>query len=79
MEPERLRFDFTHGKPIDQNQIREIEDWINSTALQSVQPVIKVRFKVDMTLANRYTNDYLTDACSCIFSLPVGIPTSEGN
>ncbi|KAF8942300.1 hypothetical protein BGZ47_006626 [Haplosporangium gracile] len=41
VEPERLRFDFTHGKPIDQNQIKEIEDWINSTALQSVQPVIK--------------------------------------
>lgn len=45
MEPERLRFDFTHGKPIDQNQIKEIEDWINSTALLSVQPVIKVRLQ----------------------------------
>jgi hypothetical protein len=44
VEPERLRFDFTHGKPIDQNQIREIEDWINSMALQSVQPIIEVRF-----------------------------------
>ncbi|KAF9919616.1 hypothetical protein FBU30_010756 [Linnemannia zychae] len=41
VEPERLRFDFTHGKPIDQNQIKEIEDWINSMALQSVRPVIK--------------------------------------
>ncbi|KAF9289085.1 hypothetical protein BGZ74_000795 [Mortierella antarctica] len=41
VEPERLRFDFTHGKPIDQVQIREIEDWINATALQSVKPVIK--------------------------------------
>lgn len=41
MEPDRLRFDFTHGKPIDQVQIREIEDWINTTALQSIRPVIK--------------------------------------
>ncbi|KAF8938505.1 hypothetical protein BGZ58_000761 [Dissophora ornata] len=41
VEPDRLRFDFTHGKPVDQNQIQEIEDWINAIALQSVQPVIK--------------------------------------
>ncbi|KAK3827542.1 MAG: alanyl-tRNA synthetase [Benniella sp.] len=41
VEPERLRFDFTHGKPVDPNQIREIEDWINAIALQSVEPVIK--------------------------------------
>ncbi|KFH66522.1 alanyl-tRNA synthetase [Podila verticillata NRRL 6337] len=41
VEPDRLRFDFTHGKPIDHAQIREIEDWINTTALQSVRPVIK--------------------------------------
>ncbi|KAG0337166.1 hypothetical protein BG000_005736 [Podila horticola] len=41
VERDRLRFDFTHGKPIDQAQIREIEDWINATALQSVKPVIK--------------------------------------
>ncbi|KAF9431326.1 hypothetical protein BGZ76_000459 [Entomortierella beljakovae] len=40
VEPERLRFDFTHGKPVDQNQIREIEDWINATALLKVEPVI---------------------------------------
>ncbi|KAF9292547.1 hypothetical protein BGZ68_003453 [Mortierella alpina] len=40
VEPERLRFDFTHGKPISPDQIREIEDWINTVALQSVQPVI---------------------------------------
>ncbi|KAG0256024.1 hypothetical protein BG011_004802 [Mortierella polycephala] len=38
--PERLRFDFTHGKPVSQEQIREIEDWINAMALQSVQPII---------------------------------------
>ncbi|KAF9392514.1 hypothetical protein BGX21_011003 [Mortierella sp. AD011] len=41
VEPERLRFDFTHGKPVDQNQIREIEDWINATALLKLQPVIQ--------------------------------------
>ncbi|KAI8354926.1 alanyl-tRNA synthetase [Mortierella sp. GBAus27b] len=41
VEPERLRFDFTHGKPVDANQIQEIEDWVNTAALQSVQPVIK--------------------------------------
>ncbi|GJJ78935.1 alanyl-tRNA synthetase [Entomortierella parvispora] len=41
VEPDRLRFDFTHGKPISQNQIHEIENWINTTALQSVQPVIQ--------------------------------------
>ncbi|KAG0198797.1 hypothetical protein BGX28_007803 [Mortierella sp. GBA30] len=40
VEPERLRFDFTHGKPISQDQVREIEDWINAMAVQSVQPVI---------------------------------------
>ncbi|KAG0348023.1 hypothetical protein BG004_006317 [Podila humilis] len=41
VEPERLRFDFTHGKPIDNSQIQEIEDWINATALQSLRPVVK--------------------------------------
>ncbi|KAF9986425.1 hypothetical protein BGZ65_007629 [Modicella reniformis] len=49
VEPERLRFDFTHGKPVDQIQIREIEDWINAVALQSVQPVVKFP-KVSMEL-----------------------------
>ncbi|KAG0321026.1 hypothetical protein BGZ99_004174 [Dissophora globulifera] len=41
VEPERLRFDFTHGKAVDQKQIWAIEDWINALALQSVRPVIK--------------------------------------
>lgn len=47
VEPERLRFDFTHGKPISPDQIREIEDWINTMALQSVQPVINVSYRGD--------------------------------
>ncbi|KAI1314946.1 hypothetical protein EDD11_001531 [Mortierella claussenii] len=41
VEPERLRFDFTYGKTVDQSQISQIEDWINSTALLSVRPVIQ--------------------------------------
>jgi alanyl-tRNA synthetase len=49
VEPERLRFDFTHGKPVDANQIREIEDWINAIALQSVEPVIKVNIGASKT------------------------------
>ncbi|KAF9580277.1 hypothetical protein BGW38_003142 [Lunasporangiospora selenospora] len=36
VERDRLRFDFTHGKAINQGQIREIEDWINATALQTI-------------------------------------------
>ncbi|KAG0050664.1 hypothetical protein BGZ83_004530 [Gryganskiella cystojenkinii] len=41
VEPERLRFDFTHGKPISPSQTLEIENWINAIALQSVQPMIQ--------------------------------------
>ncbi|KAF9166476.1 hypothetical protein DFQ26_007764 [Actinomortierella ambigua] len=41
VEPSRLRFDFTHGKALTNDQIREIESWINTVALQKLAPVIK--------------------------------------
>ncbi|KAG0225265.1 hypothetical protein BGW41_004744 [Actinomortierella wolfii] len=41
VEPSRLRFDFTHGKPLTADQIREIETWINTVAVQRLAPEIK--------------------------------------
>jgi alanyl-tRNA synthetase len=33
VEPARLRFDFTYGKPVSSKQLQQIEDWINGVAL----------------------------------------------
>lgn len=33
VEPARLRFDFTYGKPVSSKQLQQIEDWINEVAL----------------------------------------------
>jgi len=31
--PDRLRFDFTHGKPLDSDELRRIEDLVNAKIL----------------------------------------------
>lgn len=33
VEPKRLRFDFTYGKPLKQTQLDEIENWVNTVAM----------------------------------------------
>ena len=32
---EKLRFDFTHGKPMSEEEIKKVEDWVNQTVLES--------------------------------------------
>lgn len=32
---EKLRFDFTHGKPLSAQEIKKVEDWVNETVLES--------------------------------------------
>ncbi|GAA5807838.1 hypothetical protein MFLAVUS_001217 [Mucor flavus] len=33
VEPKKLRFDFTYGKPLKQQDLNSIEDWVNQVAL----------------------------------------------
>ncbi|KAI8384644.1 alanyl-tRNA synthetase [Radiomyces spectabilis] len=41
VEPSKLRFDFTYGKPIKAEQLLELEDWVNKVALTGVYTSIK--------------------------------------
>ncbi|ORY05644.1 alanyl-tRNA synthetase [Basidiobolus meristosporus CBS 931.73] len=41
VESSRLRFDFTHGKPLSPNQVELIEEWVNQAALSSTKVVTK--------------------------------------
>lgn len=36
VNPEKLRFDFTHGKPLTEEEIRRTEEWVNQTVLDCV-------------------------------------------
>ncbi|KAK9729665.1 hypothetical protein K7432_000072 [Basidiobolus ranarum] len=36
VENGRLRFDFTHGKQLSQDQIEQIEEWVNQAALSAI-------------------------------------------
>jgi len=36
VNPEKLRFDFTHGKALTADEIRKIELWVNETILESI-------------------------------------------
>ncbi|GAB5589560.1 hypothetical protein Unana1_04460 [Umbelopsis nana] len=37
VEPARLRFDFTYGKPVTASQLQQIEDWVNEMALSDAK------------------------------------------
>lgn len=40
--PERLRFDFTHPKPLSQEEIGKVEDWVNTACLKNLPVYTKV-------------------------------------
>lgn len=46
VNPEKLRFDFTHGKPLSQSEINQVEHWVNETVLEAT-PVQSGIFKYD--------------------------------
>ncbi|CAO3616732.1 unnamed protein product [Mucor hiemalis] len=41
VEPKKLRFDFTYGKPLKQDQLDKIEQWINEVALTGGETHVK--------------------------------------
>ncbi|KAF1806711.1 alanyl-tRNA synthetase [Mucor lusitanicus] len=41
VEPKKLRFDFTYGKPLKQDQLNKIEDWVNEVALHGGETSVK--------------------------------------
>lgn len=41
VEPKKLRFDFTYGKPLTQQELSNIEQWINQMALSSTHTEVK--------------------------------------
>lgn len=42
VEPTKLRFDFTYGKPLKQDELNKIEDWVNDLALNGAETNVKV-------------------------------------
>ncbi|KAG0740434.1 hypothetical protein G6F57_011371 [Rhizopus arrhizus] len=41
VEPTKLRFDFTYGKPLKPKELSEIENWINEVALRGAKTQVK--------------------------------------
>lgn len=56
VEPGKLRFDFTYGKPLKQEELNKIEDWVNTAALHGGETNVMV------SQANMYEYQ-LTKAC----------------
>ncbi len=51
VSPERLRFDYTHGERLSDEQVRAIEDEVNSVVLRAVPVVPRVRPLVEARAA----------------------------
>lgn len=45
VEPKKLRFDFTYGKPLSNDQLLKVEEWINEAALSGGETNVQVRKK----------------------------------
>ncbi|RUP23594.1 tRNA synthetases class II (A)-domain-containing protein [Jimgerdemannia flammicorona] len=41
VEPDRLRFDFTYGRPVTAEQLSQIEDWVNEVTMSKAVTMIK--------------------------------------
>ncbi|KAG0167643.1 hypothetical protein DFQ28_005696 [Apophysomyces sp. BC1034] len=41
VEPKKLRFDFTYGKPLSAQQLQDIENWVNNFAVAGAATTIK--------------------------------------
>lgn len=44
VEPKKLRFDFTYGKPLKQEELNKIEDWVNDIALHGGETNVMVSY-----------------------------------
>lgn len=45
VEPDRLRFDFTYGKQLTSQQLKDIEEWVNKAAQRDLATSVKVQQK----------------------------------
>ncbi|MBI4395418.1 MAG: alanine--tRNA ligase [Candidatus Omnitrophica bacterium] len=43
VNPEKLRFDFTHGKPLSENEIKQVEEWANQAILDNLAVEVNVQ------------------------------------
>ncbi|KAI7905661.1 alanyl-tRNA synthetase [Cokeromyces recurvatus] len=41
VEPNKLRFDFTYGKPLKEEELNQIENWVNDVALRGSDTIVK--------------------------------------
>ncbi|MBI4358928.1 MAG: alanine--tRNA ligase, partial [Candidatus Omnitrophica bacterium] len=41
VNPEKLRFDFTHGRALSEDEIRKVEEWVNQAVLESSEVQVK--------------------------------------
>lgn len=48
VEPKKLRFDFTYGKPLSNDQLYKVEEWINEAALSGGETNVQVRRKTPL-------------------------------
>jgi alanyl-tRNA synthetase len=52
VEPDRLRFDFTHNFPLTAQQIEQVEDWVNSV-IQTATPVHVTEMEYEVALEKK--------------------------
>ena len=64
VNPEKLRFDFTHGRVLTNQEIKKVEDWVNETVLESnaVQATqqnydVAIKSGVLAFFGDKYAND----------------------
>ncbi|KAI8991542.1 alanyl-tRNA synthetase [Mycotypha africana] len=61
VEPEKLRFDFTYGKPLKEEELKKIENWVNEAALKGAGTIVKhmkLKDAVDSGAIAAFTEKY---------------------
>lgn len=68
VEPNKLRFDFTYGKPLKPDEIKQVENWVNTIAQGGAKTNVEVRTRgmtifLNNKISNVYPPAYETDRC----------------
>lgn len=68
VEPNKLRFDFTYGKPLKPDEIKQVENWVNTIAQSGAKTSVEVRtcgmtIFLNNKISNIYPPAYETDRC----------------